>query len=536
MTIPYTNEDDDIANDEKEHLQKSEGQIPTRNVKPYKNENVADCKVSIIQLENSELCCEVDSRSVTFLRKCESIFVLWKSSFIIINHVFDFFTQLYHKAKFKSHLANSESMELFDKRYSGIEWIFDFIVKPIRRIPQFIYKTFPLFPKDYKSFFEDGYKKQTLDSLKVEAVRLATFSTFPSSACAYATKLASAGFYYNGNGDEVVCFNCGMKHRNWRNRDSPLEIHKQMSPNCSFVLEAIQEQIEDHKNRRVPVSYATGACGTTCELLPAENKQFLNKYFENGETYAQPSTSVPDTKIPKSEEANPTESSHLNLPLQNPSRNVNNSSSRNDIQSLIRIPQTDIAVNIATSYTNGYIPHDLPSRNAIGNIPHDLPSRNAIGNIPNDLPSRNAIGNIPNDLPSRNAIGNIPNDLPSRNAIGNIPNDLPSRNAIGNIPNDLPSRHLTRNESMVSKESMTMGVCIAKPKYPKYAIRATRLDSFKMWPRNMKQSPEELALAGFFFTGKLIWFQKLWKSIYLYISSYIHYLFVANDLIATNIS
>jgi hypothetical protein len=64
-------------------------------------------------------------------------------------------------------------------------------------------------------------------------------------------------------------------------------------------------------------------------------------------------------------------------------------------------------------------------------------------------------------------------------------------------------------------ESMTMGVCIAKPKYPKYAIRATRLDSFKMWPRNMKQSPEELALAGFFFTGKLIWFQKLWKSIYI---------------------
>jgi hypothetical protein len=54
MTIPYTNEYDDIASDEKE--QKSEGQIPTRNVKPYKNENIADCKVSIIELENSELC------------------------------------------------------------------------------------------------------------------------------------------------------------------------------------------------------------------------------------------------------------------------------------------------------------------------------------------------------------------------------------------------------------------------------------------------------------------------------------------------
>lgn len=464
MTIPFTDEGGDNANDEKKHLQKSEVQIPTRCVKLYKNEKVVDCKVSFIQLENSELCCEVDSRSVTFVRKCESILVLWKSAFIIINHVFDFFTQLYHKVKFKSLLAKSESMELFDKRDSGIEWIFDLIVKPIRRIPQFIYKTFPLFPKDYKSFFEDGYKKQTLDSLKVEAVRLATFSTFPSSACAYATKLASAGFYYNGNGDEVVCFNCGMKHRNWRNRDLPLEIHKQMSPNCSFVLEAIQEQIEDHKNRGVPVNYATGACGTTCELLAPENKQSLNKYFENGETYAQPSTSVPDTKIPKSEEANPTESSHLYLPLQNSSRNVSGSSSRNDIQSLIRIPPTDITVNIATCYANG-----------------------------------------------------------------NIPNDLPSRNTIGNIPNDLPSRHLTRNESMVSKESMTMGVCIAKPKYPKYAIRATRLDSFNIWPRNMKQSPEEMALAGFFFTGKLIWFQMLWKSIIISIYKHLYPLFICSQ-------
>lgn len=467
MTIPYTDEDGDIANDGKEHLQKRVGQVPTRNVKPYKNEKVADCKVSFIRLENSQLCCEVDSRSVTFVRKFESIGVLSKSAFIIINHVYDFFTQCYHKVKFKSRLTKSEPMELFDKQYSGIEWVFDFFVKPIRKIPQFVFQTFPLFPKDY-SFVEDGYKKQTLDSLKIEAVRLATFSIFPSSACAYATKLASAGFYYNGNGDEVVCFNCGMMHRNWRHRDSPLEIHKQMSPNCSFVLEAIHEQIEDHKNRGVPVNYATGACGTTCELLPPENKQSLNKYIVNGDTYAQPLSSVP--KISTNEEANPTKSSPLNSPLQNSSRNVNGSSSRNDIESLIRIPQID--VNIATCYANG-----------------------------------------------------------------NIPNDLPTRNTLGSIPNNLPSRHLTRNETMVSKESMTMGVCIAKPKYPKYAIRATRLDSFKMWPWNMKQSPEEMALAGFFFTGKLIWFQKLLKSIYLhvYISCYIYYLFVANDLIATNI-
>jgi hypothetical protein len=35
---------------------------------------------------------------------------------------------------------------------------------------------------------------------------------------------------------------------------------------------------------------------------------------------------------------------------------------------------------------------------------------------------------------------------------------------------------------MVSKESMTMDVCIAKPKYPKYAIAFLDGKSFGMFP------------------------------------------------------
>uniref|UniRef100_A0A1I8P7I0 RING-type domain-containing protein n=1 Tax=Stomoxys calcitrans TaxID=35570 RepID=A0A1I8P7I0_STOCA len=39
------------------------------------------------------------------------------------------------------------------------------------------------------------------------------------------------------------------------------------------------------------------------------------------------------------------------------------------------------------------------------------------------------------------------------------------------------------------------------PEVPEYAIETARLRSFAEWPRNMKQRPEQLAEAGFFYTG-----------------------------------
>ncbi|XP_023169809.1 death-associated inhibitor of apoptosis 1 [Drosophila hydei] len=39
------------------------------------------------------------------------------------------------------------------------------------------------------------------------------------------------------------------------------------------------------------------------------------------------------------------------------------------------------------------------------------------------------------------------------------------------------------------------------PEYPEYAIESARLRSYEDWPRNMKQKPQQLAEAGFFYTG-----------------------------------
>lgn len=40
------------------------------------------------------------------------------------------------------------------------------------------------------------------------------------------------------------------------------------------------------------------------------------------------------------------------------------------------------------------------------------------------------------------------------------------------------------------------------PTYPHFAVYDNRLLSFQEWPRSMKQKPNELADAGFFYTGK----------------------------------
>ncbi|GBP45952.1 Apoptosis inhibitor IAP [Eumeta japonica] len=43
---------------------------------------------------------------------------------------------------------------------------------------------------------------------------------------------------------------------------------------------------------------------------------------------------------------------------------------------------------------------------------------------------------------------------------------------------------------------------LAGPAHPQYATTAARLASFKDWPRSMPQKPEDLADAGFFYTGQ----------------------------------
>ncbi|XP_069131314.1 baculoviral IAP repeat-containing protein 7-like isoform X1 [Argopecten irradians] len=56
--------------------------------------------------------------------------------------------------------------------------------------------------------------------------------------------------------------------------------------------------------------------------------------------------------------------------------------------------------------------------------------------------------------------------------------------------------------SLASSSDVSGSLETIKPKYPQFAILATRLSSFRKWPTSLQQQPEDLARAGLFYEGR----------------------------------
>ena len=89
-----------------------------------------------------------------------------------------------------------------------------------------------------------GYmQRHTLhDGLDKEEDRLNTFKRWPGFANVRPEPLAKAGFHYRGIRDEVECFACHVKYRQWRPGQNPLEVHRAKSPACPFLAGALQSK------------------------------------------------------------------------------------------------------------------------------------------------------------------------------------------------------------------------------------------------------------------------------------------------------
>lgn len=69
-----------------------------------------------------------------------------------------------------------------------------------------------------------------------EEARLNSFQNWPDYVHLTPRELASAGFYYTGIDDQVQCFCCGGKLKNWEPCDNAWSEHRRHFPNCFFVL------------------------------------------------------------------------------------------------------------------------------------------------------------------------------------------------------------------------------------------------------------------------------------------------------------
>ncbi|NXW81604.1 XIAP ligase, partial [Alopecoenas beccarii] len=69
-----------------------------------------------------------------------------------------------------------------------------------------------------------------------EEARLKSFHSWPLNGQLTPKELANAGFYYTGVGDQVACFCCGGKLKQWEPSDRAWSEHKRHFPKCFFVL------------------------------------------------------------------------------------------------------------------------------------------------------------------------------------------------------------------------------------------------------------------------------------------------------------
>lgn len=82
----------------------------------------------------------------------------------------------------------------------------------------------------------DGQRVPPQISMQYEMLRFCTLRSYPKENKPFITRLAQAGFYYASNGDELVCYCCASRKSNWVETDIPLDVHRQMNPNCKFLV------------------------------------------------------------------------------------------------------------------------------------------------------------------------------------------------------------------------------------------------------------------------------------------------------------
>ncbi|XP_052080524.1 baculoviral IAP repeat-containing protein 3-like isoform X2 [Mytilus californianus] len=391
MAVPYT--DDEISSKKKieKQEQNEDDEHKNQTGRPRIEKQCIDIETNTNNRNNNSL-------------SCLFIFLLSLFSYTRIIEVNYKKHMMRNIASIKVKWKADDKMFSRQTKHSKTKWIFDNIVKPLRSFPHNVYYTYPFFPQDFSSFYQNERKLQISETMKFEGARFASFSTFPDIPGIYVTRLAAAGFYYTGTGDEVMCHSCGAIYKNWKCNDSAVDIHKRISPHCSFLLDKNDKEKENQ-----------GACGSN--VIEADNKGASKSYKTWYQTTVLGDDRTVDNKVP---------------------RNIDSCSSI-----------------------------DFDSA-AVGSSVHKE---------------------------SASANDNSPNLIKINQSNG----DMSSISGI--VTQEAASRTTLHTENSLTKETPTLGICLDKPKYPKYAVRSIRLDSFIYWPKHLTQSPEEMSLAGFFFTG-----------------------------------
>ncbi|XP_069363484.1 death-associated inhibitor of apoptosis 1-like [Maniola hyperantus] len=130
-------------------------------------------------------------------------------------------------------------------------------------------------------------------SYATQSMRLNSFKTWPQDLIQTPEEMASAGFFYTGINDNVICYFCGGKLKDWSREDLPWSEHARWFQFCPYVLlmkgkeyvqSVINESFEIRENRETctnnkicvktdvnkPVKYVKEESRLSCKICLVE--------------------------------------------------------------------------------------------------------------------------------------------------------------------------------------------------------------------------------------------------------------------------
>lgn len=316
--------------------------------------------------------------------------------------------------------------------------------------------------------------------------RLKTFNTWPSSAPVGRESLARAGFIYEGAEVKVRCFVCQVKYESWKFGDTAIRKHKELKPDCPFVQEntdiltdSSSMIIDPHIPMEIPlqiplrnifsqsmVSQVDHGRGSPSEAqnLPSDNAPEFHKVWRNY------------TSMNKESERTKTYTDWP-IPYIRPEDMAR--------AGFVYLKQGD---RVQCAFCYGIVaewePNDNPFQDHFKHFPRCPFVRGAKCNNISIEDELRGFPATPLQPPQRSV------DECGHGRSLNTQTFQPERS-----PEDYS--HSGHNHSL-----QQLNVITHQPsKYPAYATREVRKESFNQWPPDIPQNVASLVDAGFYYTG-----------------------------------
>ncbi|CAF1066383.1 unnamed protein product, partial [Didymodactylos carnosus] len=125
------------------------------------------------------------------------------------------------------------------------------------------------FSRESTNITSDRYTERHFETENLRQVRQRTFSHWllqsPSRS-----QMIEAGFFRCNASDRVICIYCNLICQQWSANDNPLEIHKSLSSNCTYVKSFHELVFDLRSNEQLKMNF-----NDTSEELKIPSKEVL---------------------------------------------------------------------------------------------------------------------------------------------------------------------------------------------------------------------------------------------------------------------